>query len=217
MHSPQPSPKERGRIRKNNFAWVYYNYFTKKNMFRIILLLFIFLHFSSTFFYSFVISYIPFKNSQNINIYNSYKVFEDPTFNDFMNNNFLTGTILNISWIWDISLEKTSFLTYSWVLLKLPYKVNHRFWEQLEILIPIIDDLWDIIQNDNIFDTIDYNHKQQIIKNGFSYLDFWVNYNKIKNENELNNIQYEQLRTIYLNKLYLIKRISSPNNIFLIR
>lgn len=186
-------------------------------MFRIILLLFIFLHFSSNFFYAFVISYIPFKNAQTINIYNNYKIFEEPTFNDFMNNNSLTGMTLTMSWIWNISLEKTSFLIYSWVLLKLPYKVNHRFWEQLEILIPIIDDAWTVSQNDTQFNSINYIYKQETISNWWSYLDFWANYNTVKNKNELNNLQYSQLKTIFLNKLYLVKKTGTPNNIFLIR
>lgn len=186
-------------------------------MFRIILLLFIFLHFSSNFFYSFVIHYIPFKNAQSINIYNTYKVFEEPSFSDFMNNNTLTWMTLNINWIWNISLEKTSFLTYSWVIVTLPYRINHRYWEQLNILVPIIDDTWDIVWNDNLFDSINYTYKQQTIKNWFSYLDFWINYNKVKNTDEVNNLKYEQLKTIFLNKLYIIKRTNTPNNIFLIR
>lgn len=173
-------------------------------MFRIILLLFIYIQFSSNFFYSFLISYIPFKNAQTVNIYNSYKVFEDPRFTTFMNTNTLTGTTFSVNWVWNIALSKITFWQYSGVVLKLPYKVNHRFWEQLEILIPILPDAWTIAKNDTNFNKINYIYKQQIIKNGVSYLDFWINYNQITNQNQLTNRTIENLKLLYLNKFYII-------------
>ena len=183
-------------------------------MFRIILLIFIFLYFNGNFFYGFALSYIPFKNAQSINIYNMYKVFEDPNFTTFMNNPTQTGSVYKINGIGTILAEKTSS---TWVILKLPYKVNHRYGDQLEILIPIIDDTWNINQNDALFNNFKFLHKNNFIENGQSYLKFWINYDTIKTQSDLNNLSLKNYKTIWLNKLYIMRQSTLPNNTFLIR
>lgn len=183
-------------------------------MFRILLLVFIFLYFNGNFFYGFTFSYIPFKNAQNINIYNIYKVFDDTSFNTLMNNSSLTGSTFLVDGIGKVDLEKTSG---TGIILKLPFRVNHRYGEQLEILVPIINDTGNISSNDTLFDSLQLSYKNNFIEGGMSYLKFWIDYNTITTPEELKNTTVKNYKMISLNKLYIIKKSSSPNNIFLLR
>lgn len=183
-------------------------------MFRIILLVFIFLYFNGNFFYWFTLSYIPFKNAQSINIYNMYKVFEDTNFNTMMNNAALTGATFQVTDLGRVDVEK---LSSSWVILKIPHKVNHRYGDQVEILVPIIDDTGNLTQNDTQFDSLNLLHKNHYIQNGLSYLKFWIDYDTIKTKEELNSLTVKNLKTIYLNKLYLIRKVWVPNSTYFLR
>ncbi len=184
----------------------------KNPMFRIVLLIFIFLYFSWNFFYGFVINYIPFRNAQNINLYNYYTLFEENSFSWFMNNETQTWITYN-KWNWEILLEKFRVNSYSGILMKLPYKSWHRYWEQLEIFVPIINDLWDVVQNDNSYSWISLKHKNNLIKWWEHYLLYWIDYSKINDISEIYNTWLIQdSHNIFLNKLYLIKTGTSPAN-----
>jgi hypothetical protein len=179
-------------------------------MFRIILLIFIFLYFSWNFFYWLVVNYIPFKNAQSVNLYNSYKVFEENSFSGFMNDNTQTWITYKESF-WDVSLEKQTINSYSGIVLKLPYRWWHRYWDPIEIFVPVINDLWDIVQNDNAFSWVYLKYKNNLIQSWESYLIFWIDYNTITNVSQLTNTGLIQdNHNIFLNKFYLIKTNSIP-------
>lgn len=187
-------------------------------MFRLLLLLMVFLHFSTNFSYSFIVRYIPFKNAQSINIYELYHfVDNNSSFNSFMNNsNIQTGSLSHSGK--NIPVEKTSLGSLSWVLLTLPHKVNHTYGEQLEIVIPIIRNTWNIWQTDTIFNNIEFTHKQQKIGSWFTYIDFWMNYNNIHSQEVLNTLTFSEQKTIFLNKLYILEnQVSGNNNTYIIR
>lgn len=126
------------------------------------------------------------------------------------NQNLQTGSIsYSGESLW---IEKINTSTFSWILIQLPYKVNHIHWEQLEIVIPILQNTGNIEHTDEIFNTIQYTHKQQKIWSGLTYLNFWVNYDNIHSQEELENKDFHQDKTIFLNKLYILENQISHNN-----
>jgi hypothetical protein len=194
---------------KNNFI----------QMFRILLLVFIFLYFSGNFFYWFVTKYIPFKYAQNINIYTINEVFLTEEFQNFMKDVDKNDFYYEIKNLWLIQLKKiksenfeNNFHMYfsQWILLTLPYKSYNQYNNFLEIIIPIFDDLWDIIVNDTQFNLVNITHSQHEIKEGKSYLNFWVDYSKMNHLWE--SIEYKHLHSLFLNKLYIIKTEIEPDN-----
>lgn len=182
-------------------------------MFRLILLIFIFLYFSWNFFYWIIINYIPFKNAQNVNLYNTYKIFEQDSFSWFINEETMTWTTYNI-WFWDILVNKTTIESYQWLLLILPYKSWHRHWEQIEIFVPIINDLWSTSLNDEAYKLINLKYKNNLIKDWEHHLLYWIDYSKINSIDEIsNNTLIQDNHNIFLNKFYLIKK--GPTNYIL--
>ena len=176
-------------------------------MFRIILLIFVFLYFSWNFFYWFIINYIPFKNAQSINLYNTYKVFEESSFSWFMADETLSGTNIDV-WFWNVKINKYSITSsLSGILLTLPYRSWHRHWEQIEIIVPIINDLWDTALNDNAYSWISLKYKNNLIKSWEHHLLYWIDYSQVNSIDEAtNNLLIQDNHNIFLNKLYLIKK-----------
>lgn len=181
-------------------------------MFRILLLVFIFLYFSGNFFYGFITKYIPFQHAKNINIYNISEIFQESDFQDFMNDMNSEEKSYDIQNLWLVSVKKiqsenfeNNFDMYfsDWIWITLPYKAYNQYGNFLEIIIPIFDDLWNLSLNDAQFDMVNITHKQYEIKDGKSYFNFWVDYSQMNNL--WDPIEYKHLHSLFLNKLYLIK------------
>lgn len=174
-------------------------------MFRIILLIFISIYFLWSFVSQILTSYIPFKQSQTINI---YEFLENAIYKaniELENNN--TNWKIDVDYQWQIleninyySTWITNFWTNSWtistvnwIVIEAPWKINSKQGQKLEIFVPIIEEDGQLLYTKS-HNTVDWRNLDSMYLKIWSHEyfdDLWT----IPFSNELNwqYIMYRQI------------------------